>query len=124
MSRIPELDLGFVRSQFPAFDEPSLNGWAFFENAGGSYAARQTISRLHEYYTRTKVQPYAPYPAAAEAGRLMDDAYVRLGGLLNVGEDEVLLAFEQEHDLLEKAAFNEVTIDVLLIIIIIIIINT
>lgn len=89
MSGIPELDLDFVRSQFPAFHEASLEGWAFFENAGGSYAARQTIDRLHDYYTRTKVQPYAPYPASTQAGRQMDDAYVRLGGLLNVGADEV-----------------------------------
>ncbi len=86
-----DLDLHFVRSQFPAFSEPSLEGWAFFENAGGSYACRQTIDRLHDYYTRNKVQPYAPYPASAEAGRLMDDAYVRLGALMNVTDDEVLV---------------------------------
>lgn len=91
MSTEPILNLDFVRSQFPAFDEPSLDGWAFFENAGGSYAARQTIDRLHEYYTKTKVQPYGPYPASATAGRQMDDAYVRLAGVLNVGADEVHL---------------------------------
>jgi len=34
----PSLDLDFVRSQFPAFAEPSLHVQAFFENAGGSYA--------------------------------------------------------------------------------------
>ena len=32
------LDLEFVRAQFPAFSEPSLDGFAHFENAGGSYA--------------------------------------------------------------------------------------
>jgi selenocysteine lyase/cysteine desulfurase len=85
----PEFDLDFVRSQFPAFDEESLDGWAFFENAGGSYASRQTIDRLHRFYTETKVQPYGPYPAAAAGGQLMDDAYVRLAGILNVGTDEV-----------------------------------
>lgn len=89
MTTQPVLDLGFVRSQFPALSEPSLDGWAFFENAGGSYPARQTIDRLHDYYTRTKVQPYAPYPASTTAGRQMDDAYVRLAGVLNVGKDEV-----------------------------------
>lgn len=84
-----ELNLDFVRSQFPAFDEQSLAGWAFFENAGGSYASRQTIDRLHRFYTETKVQPYAPYPAATTGGQLMDDAYRRLAGILNVGVDEV-----------------------------------
>ncbi|MFT7648317.1 MAG: cysteine desulfurase family protein (TIGR01976 family) [Candidatus Poriferisodalaceae bacterium] len=82
-------DLDFVRSQFPAFDDANLKGWAFFENAGGSYAARQTIDRLTNYYTRTKVQPYAQYPASAAAGHEMDLAYERLAGWLNVGVDEV-----------------------------------
>ncbi len=84
-----ELNLEFVRSQFPAFDEPSLDGWAFFENAGGSYASRQTIDRLHRFYIETKVQPYAPYPASSTGGQLMDDAYRRLAGILHVGVDEV-----------------------------------
>ncbi|MGB0160967.1 MAG: nitrogen fixation protein NifS, partial [Candidatus Puniceispirillaceae bacterium] len=42
-----KLDVDFVRSQFPAFSEPSLQGQAFFENAGGSYTCRQVIDRLH-----------------------------------------------------------------------------
>ena len=85
----PTLDLDFIRAQFPAFSEPSLDGWAFFENAGGSYACRQTVSRLHDFYTQTKVQPYGPFPAATKGGQLMDDAYVRLAGAMNVGQDEV-----------------------------------
>ncbi|NNC80119.1 MAG: aminotransferase class V-fold PLP-dependent enzyme [Acidimicrobiales bacterium] len=84
-----DLDLHFVRSQFPAFAEASLEGWAFFENAGGSYACRQTIDRLTDFYTKTKVQPYGPYPASADAGDQMDQAHVRLAGLMNVGADEL-----------------------------------
>ena len=42
---MPDLDIDFVRAQFPAFAEPSLAGQAFFENAGGSYACRQVIDR-------------------------------------------------------------------------------
>lgn len=86
---LPELDLNFIRGQFPAFSEPSLEGWAFFENAGGSYPCRYTVDRLTDFYTKTKVQPYGPYPAATTGGQLMDDAYVRLAGALNVGQDEV-----------------------------------
>lgn len=65
---VPELDTDFVRRQFPAFSEPSLEGWAFFENAGGSYTCRQVIDRLRAFYTRTKVQPYQPYPTSEAAG--------------------------------------------------------
>ncbi len=65
------LDLEFVRKQFPAFTEPSLQGWAFFENAGGSYPCRQVVDRLTGFYTRNKVQPYYPYPASMRAGESM-----------------------------------------------------
>jgi len=84
-----KLDLSFVRSQFPAFSEPSLKGWAFFENAGGSYPCQQVIGRLTDFYTKNKVQPYYPYPASMAGGKLMDQAYERMAGYLNVDPSEV-----------------------------------
>ena len=84
-----QLDINFVRSQFPAFKEPSLDGWGFFENAGGSYACQQVISRLTDYYHQTKVQPYYNFPASQTAGAAMDQSYSRLAGYLNVSEEEV-----------------------------------
>ena len=86
---MPQLDLSFVRSQFPAFSESSLKDWAFFENAGGSYACGPVIDRLTRFYRETKVQPYGPFPASEKAGKEMDEARTRLAGYLNVGEDEV-----------------------------------
>ena len=84
-----QLDVDFVRDHFPAFSEPSLAGWAFFENAGGSYACRQVIDRLTTYYRETKVQPYGRYPASAAAGEAMDQAHQLLSGWLNVAIDEL-----------------------------------
>lgn len=83
------LDIDFVRNQFPAFSEPSLQGQAFFENAGGSYACGQVIDRLDRYYRARKVQPYAPYAASGAAGAEMDEARERLAALLNVNADEL-----------------------------------
>ena len=83
------LDLDFVRSQFPAFREPSLSGFAHFENAGGSYAAGQTIDWLERYYRQTRVQPYYVFPASARAGEQMDSAKTRLAAWLNAGTDEL-----------------------------------
>ncbi|MGQ0619077.1 MAG: aminotransferase class V-fold PLP-dependent enzyme [Panacagrimonas sp.] len=88
MTRHP-LDTDFVRSQFPAFAEPSLRDQAFFENAGGSYTCRQVIDRLGEYYRRLKVQPCYPYGASSEAGAWMDAAHTRMAEYLGVGADEV-----------------------------------
>ncbi|WP_299374819.1 aminotransferase class V-fold PLP-dependent enzyme [uncultured Tateyamaria sp.] len=83
------LDLDFVRAQFPAFAEPSLQGQAFFENAGGSYACRQVIDRLTRFYTARKVQPYADYEASRLGGAEMDEARARMSALLGVDADEL-----------------------------------
>jgi selenocysteine lyase/cysteine desulfurase len=84
-----ELDVEFVRGQFPAFDQASLQGQAFFENAGGSYTCRQVIHRLTRFYTQRKVQPYGPYEASRLAGAEMDEARARLAALLGVAGDEL-----------------------------------
>ena len=83
------LDLDFVRAQFPAFSEPSLQGKAFFENAGGSYTCGQVLNRLTRFYTARKVQPYAPYDASRLGGEEMDEAQERLSALLGVAADEL-----------------------------------
>ena len=84
-----QLDLDFVRAQFPAFAEPSLQGQAFFENAGGSYTAGPVIDRLTRYYHQRKVQPYAPYEAARLAGAEMDEARTRLAAMMGIATDEL-----------------------------------
>ncbi len=78
------LDLDFVRAQFPAFTEPSLAGFAHFENAGGSFACRQMIAALESFYRQTKVQPYYGFEPSATAGARMDSAQERLAAWLNV----------------------------------------
>ncbi|WP_170788571.1 aminotransferase class V-fold PLP-dependent enzyme [Ruegeria lacuscaerulensis] len=83
------LDIDFVRAQFPAFSEPSLQGQAFFENAGGSYTCKPVLDRLFRYYTERKVQPYAPYEASRLAGAEMDEARRRLAAILGVDTDEL-----------------------------------
>jgi len=82
------LDLELVRSHFPAFDngkEPR-----FFENAGGSFACRQTIDALYGYYTETKVQPYSAYQESVTAGELMDHSHARWAQALGVADSEIL----------------------------------
>jgi selenocysteine lyase/cysteine desulfurase len=84
-----KLDLDFVRSQFPAFSEPTLKGWAFFENAGGSYPCKPFIDRLTDFYMKNKVQVNYPYPASLLAGKLMEASYKRMADYLNVETSEV-----------------------------------
>ena len=84
-----QLDIDFVRKQFPAFSQKTLQDQAFFENAGGSYACQQVIDRLHRFYVERKVQPYSSYDASRLGGDEMDEAQVRLAGILGVATDEV-----------------------------------
>jgi cysteine desulfurase family protein (TIGR01976 family) len=88
MTRVA-MDLDWVRGQFPAFAQPTLEGWAFFENAGGSYPCQQVVDRLTRFYTARKVQPYAPYPVSELAGAEMDEARARLAAMLGVATAEV-----------------------------------
>ncbi|MEX0328930.1 MAG: aminotransferase class V-fold PLP-dependent enzyme [Ruegeria sp.] len=83
------LDIDFVRAQFPAFSEPSLQGQAFFQNAGGSYTCKPVIDRLYRFYTQRKVQPYSPFEASRLGGEEMDEARERLAALLGVETDEL-----------------------------------
>ncbi len=89
MPRAMDLDIDFVRAQFPAFSEPSLKDRAFFENAGGSYACAPVIDRLTRFYRERKVQPYAPYEASRLGGEEMDEARMRMAHMLGVETEEV-----------------------------------
>ena len=86
---MPVLDIAYVRSQFPAFQQPGLHGQAFFENAGGSFPCGQVVDRLSRFYRERKVQPYAPYALAQLGGAEMDEARDRLAALLGVASDEL-----------------------------------
>jgi len=84
-----QIDLTFVRAQFPAFSVPDLVDKAFFENAGGSYACAPVIERLTRFYRTRKVQPYAPYAAAAAGGAEMDEARARLAAMMGIKTHEL-----------------------------------
>ena len=86
-----ELDIDFVRSQFPVFNESATARWAMFENAGGSYVPAQVIDRLHHFFQFTKVQPYGPFEASITAGRAMEEGYDVIAGLLNCDSDELTM---------------------------------
>jgi len=84
------LDVAEVRRHFPAFDQAEQRDQSFFENAGGSFACRQTIEALTHYYVENKVQPYADYPSSARAGALMDRSRERWAEALGVEGREVV----------------------------------
>jgi cysteine desulfurase family protein (TIGR01976 family) len=88
---VSQLDVDFVRSQFPAFADPRLRDWAHLENAGGSYVPAQVVSTLTDFYVGSKVQPYYAGDPSARAGAAMDRAKALLPATLNADPDEVML---------------------------------
>ncbi len=84
------IDLDWVRSQFPAFAQSINDGQSFFDNAGGSFACRQTIDALTSYYTETKVQPYAVFASSKRAGEEMDRSRARWAEALGVASPEIV----------------------------------
>lgn len=87
---VVQLDLDFVRSNFPAFSRPINDGQSFFENAAGSFACRHTIDALAEYYTDLKVQPYSEFESSRRGGEAMDHSRERWAEALGVEAREVV----------------------------------
>ena len=86
-----KLDINFVKSQFPAFEDPLCKEWSFFENAGGSYVPKQVIDKLNRFMISTKVQPYADYPMSKIAGENMDKATELFAKMINANNKEIII---------------------------------
>ncbi len=68
------LDTGFVRSRFPAL----ADGFAYFDNAGGSLVLREVAERVSEYLLTTSVQTGASYGHSQRASARMAEARARV----------------------------------------------
>ncbi|MPR32718.1 aminotransferase class V-fold PLP-dependent enzyme [Salmonirosea aquatica] len=88
---MPQLDLNFVRNQFPVFSTDLGQKIGFLDNAGGSYVTGAVIDRLTDFYTNYKVQPYGANPLSNKAGEAMDLGRHTIAALLNVPPDRVTL---------------------------------
>ena len=86
-----ELDVSFVRKQFPAFQTKEVEDWTFFENAGGSYVPASVIKRLQRFHIEHKVQPYGAFALSQKAGDQMDESYQAMSELINTSQDQITI---------------------------------
>ena len=86
-----ELDVNFVRKQFPAFQTENVEDWAFFENAGGSYVPNSVVNRLQRFHIENKVQPYGAFALSQTAGEQMDESYQAMSELINTSQDQITI---------------------------------
>jgi cysteine desulfurase family protein (TIGR01976 family) len=83
-----QLDLDFVRSQFPA-----LSGdWIFLDNAGGSQTLKQVGDRVRDYLLNTNVQLGASYEISQISTDRVNQSIDAISDLINANEpSEVIL---------------------------------
>ena len=86
--RTPDgLDVEFCRAQFPEIG----NGWAYLDNAGGSYVPRSVVDRMVAFLTESKNQPWRHTAPGKLSGDRMDAAYASVAALINAERDEIIL---------------------------------
>ena len=83
----PELDVDFVRDQFPALGED----WAFMDNAGGSVPAAQVVDAVAAYMCQFGHQLGASYPRSREAGERVMAGKAAIARLFGAAPEEVVL---------------------------------
>jgi len=88
MSNHPDLDMDFVRGQFPG-----INEWAYFENAGGSMVPTAVLDRVHNHMTASRVQPGTgdAYPASNSANASHALAQSSMAAMINASPNEVIV---------------------------------
>src|SRR6187401_87265 len=78
------LDVQFVRSQFPALSD----GWAYFDNAGGSQVLKSVAERISDYLLTSSVQTGASYEPSLRASARLAEARARIATLVNAARPE------------------------------------
>jgi len=78
------LDIDYVRAQFPAL----ADGFAYFDNAGGSLVLRGVAERVAEYMLTTSVQTGASYVHSQRASERMAEARARIALMINAARPE------------------------------------
>lgn len=87
MSTSLPLDPVRIRAEFPSFRQPELQGFAHFENAGGSFTSADVLNRMRNFYWNNKVQPYEHFGPGRAATRQMEESYRRMAQAMNVAAD-------------------------------------
>ena len=92
MSADINLDINFVRNQFPSFFEGISKDLIFIENAGGTYVPNTVIKRLNDFMIQTKVQPYADFISSKVAGEQMDEGIKLFSEMINADFNEIIIS--------------------------------
>jgi cysteine desulfurase family protein (TIGR01976 family) len=82
-----QLDIDFVRSQFPGLE----HGWTFFDNAGGSQILKRAVERINTFLYDKNVQIGGSYDVSQQAAKALLDARVAAMHLVNAARPEEIV---------------------------------
>jgi cysteine desulfurase family protein (TIGR01976 family) len=82
-----QLDIDFVRSQFPGLE----HGWTFFDNAGGSQILKRAVERINTFLFDKNVQIGGSYDVSQQAAKALLDARVAAMHLVNAARPEEIV---------------------------------
>lgn len=80
-------DVDFARSQFPAL----ADGFAYFDNAGGSLVLKTVADRIHDYLLTTSVQTGASYVHSQRASARLAEARARIALFMGARRPEEIV---------------------------------
>lgn len=81
-----------IREYFPVYArEDASVANCFFENAGGTFPAKQVIDHLQHFYLFNKVQPYGANAIQRAAGDAMDNGRRRMAEILNIPQGNLVI---------------------------------
>ena len=78
------LDIEYVRKQFPGLN----NGWAFFDNAGGTQILSGAVERLNDFLFNMNVQTGGSYEVSIRAAAAMQSGREAMMQLVNASRPE------------------------------------
>lgn len=87
MDNNSKLDMDFVREQFPGLK----NGWAFFDNAGGTQILRRVVDRMNDFLFNSNVQTGGSYEVSLKAAAALQQGREAMALLVNAGRPEEIV---------------------------------
>ena len=93
-----DLDLNFIRNQFPAL----AGGFTFFDNAGGTQVTRQVGERLQDYMYQSNVQLGASYSVSQRSTLRVEEARKKWAWMINARDDSEIIMGSSTTQLLQN----------------------
>src|SRR5579875_2727887 len=87
----PDLDLEWIRNQFPALSE-TVNGLpaVYFDGPGGTQVPVRVIDAMVDYLRRSNANTHGAFATSQRTDEVLANAHASMAALLNCESDEIV----------------------------------